>query len=94
MTSLMVAWFMVSSLGTHAVGSPPFEPPLTLVNVSSHCDWSWGHTRAWHEERYAEIIRQVLLIMLATIPITSGNWRTKTRNFGPFWSGRHASGRR
>ena len=49
MTSLMVAWFMVSSLGTHAVGSPPFEPPLTLVNVSSHCDWSWGHTRAWHE---------------------------------------------
>jgi alpha-mannosidase len=34
-----------------------------VVNVSSHCDWSWGHTRAWHEERYAETIRQVLLLM-------------------------------
>jgi hypothetical protein len=38
-------------------------PKLTVVNVSSHCDWCWGHTRAWHEERYAETIRQVLLLM-------------------------------
>jgi hypothetical protein len=39
------------------------EPPLTVVNVSSHCDWCWGHTRLWHEQRYAEIIRQVLDLM-------------------------------
>ena len=39
------------------------EPKLTVVNVSSHCDWCWGHTRLWHEERYAQIIRRVLLLM-------------------------------
>lgn len=39
------------------------EPPLTVVNVSSHCDWCWGHTRLWHEGRYAETIRQVLGLM-------------------------------
>ncbi len=39
------------------------EPKLTVVNASSHCDWSWGHTRLWHEQRYAEIIRQVLVLM-------------------------------
>lgn len=42
---------------------PGPEPKLTVVNVSSHCDWCWGHTRLWHEQRYAEIIRQVLLLM-------------------------------
>lgn len=39
------------------------EPKLTVVNASSHCDWCWGHTRLWHEQRYAEIIRQVLVLM-------------------------------
>ena len=39
------------------------EPKLTIVNVSSHCDWCLGHTRLWHEQRYAEIVRQVLLLM-------------------------------
>ena len=24
-------------------------PTLTIVNIASHCDWAWGHTRAWHE---------------------------------------------
>lgn len=42
---------------------PAAEPKLTVVNVSSHCDWCWGHTRLWHEQRYAEIIRQVLDLM-------------------------------
>ncbi|MFA6562680.1 MAG: glycoside hydrolase family 38 C-terminal domain-containing protein [Verrucomicrobiia bacterium] len=41
----------------------PAEPKLTVVNASSHCDWCWGHTRLWHEQRYAEIIRQVLVLM-------------------------------
>jgi len=36
---------------------------FTVVTAGSHCDWSWGHPRAWHEERYAETIRQVLLLM-------------------------------
>jgi alpha-mannosidase len=36
---------------------------LTVVTTSAHCDWSWGHSRAWHEERYAEIIHNVLLLM-------------------------------
>lgn len=60
---LLAISFMVVVPGTYAGDPPSPEPPLTLVNVSSHCDWSWGHTRAWHEERYAETIRQVLLIM-------------------------------
>lgn len=55
---LLTATWLVSALT--AVAEPP---KLTVVNVSSHCDWCWGHTRAWHEERYAETIRQVLLLM-------------------------------
>lgn len=50
-----------------ADGAPPpqpaSEPRLTVVTASSHCDWTWGHTRAWHAERYAQIIRNVLLLM-------------------------------
>jgi alpha-mannosidase len=46
-----------------AWADPAAEPKLTVVNVSSHCDWCWGHTRLWHEQRYAEIIRQVLELM-------------------------------
>lgn len=57
-------------LGSRAVGAEPQppaqergEPKLTIVNVASHCDWSWNHTRAWHEDRYAEMIRAYLGIM-------------------------------
>lgn len=39
------------------------EPKLTVVTVTSHCDWAWVHSRAWHEGRYAEMIRQYLSIM-------------------------------
>jgi len=24
---------------------------LTVVTTAAHCDWQWGHSRAWHEER-------------------------------------------
>ncbi|MFV2065923.1 MAG: glycosyl hydrolase-related protein [Pirellulales bacterium] len=37
--------------------------PLTVVTTAAHCDWAWGHSRRWHEERYARIIREVLLLM-------------------------------
>jgi len=39
------------------------EPKLTIVTVTSHCDWAWVHSRAWHEGRYAEMIRRYLMIM-------------------------------
>jgi hypothetical protein len=39
------------------------EPKLTVVTVTSHCDWAWVHSRAWHEGRYAEMIRRYLTIM-------------------------------
>ncbi|MGW8257181.1 MAG: glycoside hydrolase family 38 N-terminal domain-containing protein, partial [Thermoguttaceae bacterium] len=39
------------------------QPKLTVINIGSHCDWSWRHTRAWHESRYAEMIRDYLAIM-------------------------------
>lgn len=42
---------------------PSPEPRLTVVTASAHCDWTWGHSRAWHAERYAEIIRRVLTLM-------------------------------
>jgi len=35
----------------------------TIVTTAAHCDWTWGHSRQWHEDRYAEIIRDVLLLM-------------------------------
>lgn len=39
------------------------EPKLTIVTVTSHCDWAWVHSRAWHEGRYTEMIRRYLKIM-------------------------------
>jgi alpha-mannosidase len=39
------------------------EPKLTVVTITSHCDWAWIHSRAWHEGRYAEMIRRYLAIM-------------------------------
>jgi alpha-mannosidase len=42
---------------------PAQEPELTVVTVTSHCDWAWIHTRAWHEARYAEAIRSYLMFM-------------------------------
>ncbi len=39
------------------------EHVLTIVTTAAHCDWAWGHSRAWHENRYAQIIHDVLLLM-------------------------------
>lgn len=55
-----VAW---GSAWCDPATGPSEDPKFTVVNVSSHCDWCWGHTRMWHEQRYAEIIRQVLVLM-------------------------------
>ena len=52
----------LSSAGEQSPRPAP-EPRLTVVTTSAHCDWTWGHSRAWHAERYAEIIRNVLLLM-------------------------------
>ena len=58
---------LVMAVPAQALAGPAAKPDaelkLTVVNVSSHCDWCWGHTRLWHEQRYAEIIRQVLVLM-------------------------------
>jgi len=66
-TASVAASLMVAVACGHAWAEPAAqqaaEPKLTVVNASSHCDWSWGHTRLWHEQRYAEIIRQVLVLM-------------------------------
>jgi len=60
----MVLWVLAApaALAQEPAESPQ-EPRLSIVTTSSHCDWSWGHPRAWHAERYAETIRQVLLLM-------------------------------
>ena len=39
------------------------DDALTIVTTAAHCDWAWGHSRQWHEDRYAEIIHDVLLLM-------------------------------
>jgi alpha-mannosidase len=50
---------------------------LTVVNVASHCDWSWVHTRAWHESRYAQIIHDYLLLMRKNPKLV---WQLETVN--------------
>lgn len=66
MLHLVVAILAMVACGrawSEPAAKPAAEPKLTVVNASSHCDWCWGHTRLWHEQRYAEIIRQVLELM-------------------------------
>jgi alpha-mannosidase len=55
----------------------PAEPKLTIVNIASHCDWSWAHTRAWHENRYADIIHDYLLLMRTNPKLV---WQFETVN--------------
>ena len=38
-------------------------PKLTVVTVTSHCDWTWTYTRAWHEYLSAVLTHQHLMIM-------------------------------
>ncbi|MHB8897399.1 MAG: glycoside hydrolase family 38 N-terminal domain-containing protein, partial [Thermoguttaceae bacterium] len=63
--SIVAAMTITSATAAAAEPAPSSspEPRLTVVNASSHCDWCWGHTRLWHEDRYAEILRQVLGLM-------------------------------
>jgi hypothetical protein len=56
---------------------PPSEPTLTIVNVASHCDWSWAHTRAWHEDRYALMIHDYLILMRKNPKLV---WQLETVN--------------
>jgi hypothetical protein len=39
------------------------EPKLTVITVTSHCDWAWTYSRAWHEYLSAELTHEHLLIM-------------------------------
>ena len=59
----ILAFVAAKTVKAAEADKPAPEPKLAIVNVSSHCDWTWKHSRAWHEERYAETIRQVLLLM-------------------------------
>jgi len=43
--------------------TPAAPAKFTVVTTAAHCDWSWGHGRSWHEDRYAEILRNVLMLM-------------------------------
>jgi alpha-mannosidase len=55
----------------------PAEPRLTIVNIASHCDWSWVHTRAWHEDRYADMIHDYLILMRTNPKLV---WQLETVN--------------
>ncbi len=48
-----------------AAEQPNIKPDdtRTIVTTAAHCDWVWGHSRQWHEDRYAQIIHDVLLLM-------------------------------
>jgi len=53
------------------------NPTLTIVNIASHCDWSWAHTRAWHEDRYADMIHDYLMLMRKNPKLV---WQLETVN--------------
>ena len=38
-------------------------PKLTVVTVTSHCDWAWTYSRAWHEYLSAILTHQYMMIM-------------------------------
>jgi hypothetical protein len=52
-------------------------PTLTVVNIASHCDWSWAHARAWHEDRYADMIHDYLMLMRKNPKLV---WQLETVN--------------
>ena len=60
-----------------AAADAAVEPKLTIVNVASHCDWAWVHTRAWHENRYADMIHDYLMLMRANPKLV---WQFETVN--------------
>jgi len=50
---LVVVVVLLGGLGVGAESPGNRDDPskLTVVTTSAHCDWTWGHTRAWLEER-------------------------------------------
>ena len=61
----------------------PVVPKLPIVNIASHCDWSWAHTRAWHENRYADMIHDYLMLM-RTNPKLVWQFETVNEQLQPF----------
>jgi alpha-mannosidase len=59
----LASLLLLAGFGVGTAADLRAEPRLTVVTASAHCDWTWGHSRAWHAERYAGIIRDVLLLM-------------------------------
>ena len=41
------------------------EPKLTVVTVTSHCDWAWTYSRAWHEYLSAILTYQYMMTLLS-----------------------------
>ncbi len=67
----------LATIAATLAAAGPLETKLTIVNVGSHCDWSWVHTRAWHENRYADMIHEYLLLMRANPKFV---WQLETVN--------------
>lgn len=65
-TACLIALLLLGapSIGRPAEAAKPKpDGTLTIVTTAAHCDWAWGHSRQWHEDRYAQIIHDVLLLM-------------------------------
>ncbi len=62
---LIGVFALLPAFGLADEGAKPAAKPaeMTFVTTSAHCDWTWGHSRAWHEDRYAQIIHDVLILM-------------------------------
>ena len=75
--SLLIASGLAGATAPNRAATAAVEPELTIVNVASHCDWSWGHTRAWHENRYADMIHDYLMLMRANPKLV---WQLETVN--------------
>ena len=81
-----------AAAGNGRAAEQPTDPKLTIVNIGSHCDWSWGHTRAWHEKRYAQMIHDYLMLMRKNPKLV---WQLETVNeqLQPFLVRRGGNGR-
>ena len=61
-----------------------------FYTITSHQDFAWRHSRAWHEERYIQVLRTVLDIMRRH-PHYIFQLETKLQQLDPFlkWAGEH-----
>lgn len=74
---LAAGWSRTAAAADTQAKSAAADPSLTVVNIASHCDWSWGHARAWHESRDADMIRDYLLLMQKNPKLV---WQLETVN--------------